>query len=99
MHELDLLSREDQHPSPRLGMLGVSSMTCESNEAETSSSSGMSENQRLVWAWRVLAISVLVYLSLAGLSAAWLPNYPLIPVVLVAFGAHSVASLFRKEFR
>jgi hypothetical protein len=78
-------------------MLGKFSMACETNEAEASPGSGMSEDQRLVRAWRVLAISVLVYLGLACLSAAWLPNYPLVPVVLVAFGAHSAASLFRKE--
>jgi hypothetical protein len=47
----------------------------------------------------VLAISVLVYLGLAGLSAACLPSYPFIPVTLVAFGAHSAVYLFKQDHR
>jgi hypothetical protein len=75
-------------------------MRRESNKTEPSSRSGDAENQRqrLVSARMVLAISVVVYLSLAGLSAAWLPDYPLIPVMLVAFGAHSALYLFREDF-
>jgi hypothetical protein len=47
----------------------------------------------------VLAISVAVYLGLAVLSYAVLPDYPVIPVVLVAFGGHSAAQLFTQNVR
>ena len=47
----------------------------------------------------VLAISVAVYLGLAVLSYAKLPDYPFIPVVLVAFGGHSAAYLFMQNPR
>jgi len=47
----------------------------------------------------VLGISVVVYLGLAGLSYALLPAYQFIPVVLVAFGAHSAAFLFNRNLR
>ena len=72
---------------------GMSFMPRESNDAGAKSSLASSEDQRLVRARIALAISVVVYLSLAGLSAAWFPSYPIIPVALVAFGAHSAVYL------
>jgi len=72
-------------------------MPRESKDPGAKPSSGSPENQRLVWARTALAISVVVYLSLAGLSAAWLPSYPLIPVTLVAFGAHSAVYLCKPD--
>ncbi len=72
-------------------------MPRESNDAGAKSSLASSEDQRLVRARIALAISVVVYLSLAGLSAAWFPSYPFIPVALVAFGAHSAVYLCKPD--
>lgn len=44
-----------------------------------------------------LAVSVVVYLTLEGLSSAWFPRYPFIPVTLVAFGAHSAVCLCKPD--
>jgi hypothetical protein len=74
-------------------------MTRKAKGAGTKPSSGLSERQRLVTARMVLGISVVVYLGLAGLSYALLPAYQFIPVVLVAFGAHSAAFLFNRNLR
>jgi len=72
-------------------------MPPELNDAGAKSSLASSEDQRLVRARIALAISVVVYLSLAGLSAAWFPSYPFIPVTLVAFGAHSAVYLCKPD--
>ena len=74
-------------------------MTREAKGTGTKPSSGLSEGQKFVRARMALAISVVVYLGLAGLSYAWLPAYQFIPVVLVAFGAHSAAFLFHRDLR
>ena len=71
----------------------------EANGTGTKPSSGLSEGQKLDRARMVLAISVAVYLGLAVLSYAVLPDYPFIPVVLVAFGGHSAAQLFTQNVR
>jgi hypothetical protein len=56
--------------------------------------------ERGLWRFRAcLIISVVVYLGLAGLSALWLPAYPVIAFVLVFFGAHSAAYLLFHEVR
>jgi len=72
-------------------------MPREPNDAGAKSSFASSEDQRLVQARIALAISVVVYRSLAGLSAAWFPSYPFIPVTLVAFGAHSAVYLCKPD--
>ena len=72
-------------------------MPREPNDAGAKSSLASAEDQRLVQARVALAIRVVVYLSLAGLSAAWFPSYPFIPVPLVAFRAHSAVSLCKPD--
>jgi len=74
-------------------------MKREANGTGTKPSSELSEGQKLDRARMVLAISVAVYLGLAVLSYAVLPDYPFIPVVLVAFGGHSAAHLFTQNLR
>lgn len=71
-------------------------MTRNAERTGTKPSSGLSEEQKFARARMVLAISVVVYLGLAGLSYAWLPAYQFTPVVLVAFGDHSAAFLFNR---
>ena len=72
-------------------------MPREPNDAGAKSSSASSEDQRLVQARMALAVSVVVYLTLEGLSSAWFPRYPFIPVTLVAFGAHSAVCLCKPD--
>ena len=72
-------------------------MSREPNDVRAKSSLASSEDQRLVQARMALAISVVVYLSLAGISAAWFPRYPFSPVTLVAFGAHSAVCLCKPD--
>jgi hypothetical protein len=72
-------------------------MPREPNDAGAKSSLASSEDQRLVQARVALAISVVVYLSLAGLSAAWFPSYPFIPMTPVAFGAHIAVYLCKPD--
>ncbi len=73
-------------------------MPRESKKTEANSRSGDSANGELFLARMVLAASVVVYLSLAGLFAAWLPSYPVISVTLMVFAAHSCVCLFEKDF-
>ena len=72
-------------------------MLRELNDADVKPSIASSKDQGLVRARIALAISVVVYLSLASLSAAWFPSYPFIPVTLVAFGAQSAVYLCKPD--
>ncbi len=45
-----------------------------------------------------MVIAALVYFALAELCAGWLPDYPWVTLILIAFGLHSLfVALVRKE--
>jgi hypothetical protein len=74
-------------------------MPREAKVVRTKRSSRSPENRRMVRVRAVLALNVVAYLTLAGVSVAWLPDYRAILVMLVAFVAHRSAYMSSKGFK